>query len=153
MNNGFKSDPFNLSKTFGLGMLFFIVWILTDQRNHQQLYAQTCKHHHVLEVGADLVSTAQVQQEGERIDVRRSAQKHSQLGREVSRHDCKNWTTAALKAPPPLQNRDILSFLRPSEGSVHEKVVLGYWFLRNTMSCNSLDISLNNNSLPLPWWD
>lgn len=90
MNNGFKSDPFNLSETFGFGMLFFIVWILTDQRNHQQLYAQTCKHHHVLEVGADLVSTAQVQQEGERIDVRRSAQKHSQLGREVSRHDCKN---------------------------------------------------------------
>lgn len=62
------------------------------------LKAQTCKHHHVLEVGADLVSTAQVQQERERIDVRRSAQKHGQLGGEVSRRDCRNQANTALTA-------------------------------------------------------
>lgn len=114
----------HLTLTFGFGMSFFIVWILADHRNLLQLYTQTCKHHHVLEVGADLVFTAQVQQEGEGVDVRCPAQKHSQLGEEESRHDCKNGATAALTASRP--SLDILSLLRASEGSVHEKVVLGH---------------------------
>lgn len=69
-----------------------------------QICTQTCKHHHVLEVGADLVFTAQVQQEGEGVDVRRSAQKHSQLGGEVSRSgykNKKNGANAALTASTP----------------------------------------------------
>jgi hypothetical protein len=40
----------------------------------------TSKHHHVLEVGADLVATAQVEEEGEGVDVASPANEHSHLG-------------------------------------------------------------------------
>lgn len=68
-----------------------------------QFYAQTCKHHHVLEVGGDLVFAAQVQQEGEGVDVCRSAQKHGQLSGVVSRSrsGCKNGANAELTASTP----------------------------------------------------
>ena len=47
----------------------------------------TSKHHHVLEVGADLVLATQVDEEGQRVDVRCPAQEHSHLhnGRARSR--------------------------------------------------------------------
>lgn len=125
---------------------------LANHRNQLQIYTQTCKHHHVLEVGADLVFAAQVQQEGEGVDVRSSAQKHSQLGGEVSRSGYKKMKLMLhWQHLHPNQNHDILPFLSISKGSVNEKVVLGHWFLGNTMSCNTLDISLNT-SQPLPWW-
>ena len=40
----------------------------------------TSKHHHVLEVGADLVASAQVEEEGEGVDVASPADKHRHLG-------------------------------------------------------------------------
>lgn len=43
------------------------------------LGARTCKHHDVLKVGANFVPAAQVEQEGQRVDVCRPAHKHSQL--------------------------------------------------------------------------
>ena len=39
----------------------------------------TCEHHDVLEVGADLVLATQVDEEGQRVDVRCPAQEHSHL--------------------------------------------------------------------------
>lgn len=43
----------------------------------------TCKHHHVLEVGSDLVASSQIEKEGERVDVCSSSQEHCQLGGSV----------------------------------------------------------------------
>lgn len=43
----------------------------------------TSKHHHVLEVSFDLVPSAQVEQEGERVDVEGSADEDGDLTREV----------------------------------------------------------------------
>ncbi|TNN72742.1 hypothetical protein EYF80_017026 [Liparis tanakae] len=45
-----------------------------------KLVPRTSKHHHVLEVGSDLVASSQIQQEGERVDVRGSSQEYRQLG-------------------------------------------------------------------------
>lgn len=39
----------------------------------------TCKHHHVLEVSFDLVSSAQVEEEGQRVDVESSSDEYSDL--------------------------------------------------------------------------
>lgn len=39
----------------------------------------TCEHHHVLEVGANFLSASQVQQEGQGVDVRGSADKNGDL--------------------------------------------------------------------------
>lgn len=43
------------------------------------LCARTCKHHDMLKVGANFVPASQVEQEGQRVDVRRAAEKHGQL--------------------------------------------------------------------------
>lgn len=40
----------------------------------------TRKHHHVLEVGSDLVASSQIKKEGQRVDVSSSSQEHCQLG-------------------------------------------------------------------------
>ena len=40
---------------------------------------RTSKHHHVLEVGSDLVASPQIEEEGEGVDVGGPAQEHSQL--------------------------------------------------------------------------
>lgn len=40
---------------------------------------RTCKHHDVLKVGSDLVLAAQVEQEGQRVDVCCPAKKHGNL--------------------------------------------------------------------------
>lgn len=43
------------------------------------LCARTCKHHDMLKVGANFIPAAQVEQEGQRVDVCCPAQKHGQL--------------------------------------------------------------------------
>ena len=43
----------------------------------------TSKHHHVLEVPCDLVATAEVEHEGERVDVARSPDEDGNLSRRV----------------------------------------------------------------------
>lgn len=60
----------------------------------------TCKHHDVLEVGANLVPATQVEQEGQRVDVCRSAQKHGQLQRPDRQGQAHNKTR---RSRPPLR--------------------------------------------------
>lgn len=43
----------------------------------------TCKHHHVLEIGLDLVATSEVKKERERVDVRSSSQEHRNLAKDA----------------------------------------------------------------------
>lgn len=43
----------------------------------------TCKHHHVLEIGLDLVATSEVKKERERVDVGSSSQKHRNLAKDA----------------------------------------------------------------------
>lgn len=45
----------------------------------------TCKHHHVLEIGLDLVAPSEVEKEGERVDVSGSSQEHGDLEGQGSR--------------------------------------------------------------------
>lgn len=52
----------------------------------------TCEHHDVLEVGADAAGAAEVEQEGQRVNVGGPAQENSQLGGEAVKD-----TTPALK--------------------------------------------------------
>lgn len=39
----------------------------------------TCKHHHMLEVSLDLVPSAQVEKEGQRVNVERSSDEYGNL--------------------------------------------------------------------------
>lgn len=41
----------------------------------------TCKHHHVLEIGFDLVASSEIQKKWKRVNVGSSAQEHRHLGR------------------------------------------------------------------------
>jgi len=53
---------------------------------------QTSKHHHVLEVGSDLVASSKIQQERERVDIHDSSQEYRQLsGNEVKERTTESW--------------------------------------------------------------
>lgn len=43
------------------------------------MFGHTSKHHHVLEVALDLVPPAQVEEEGQRIDIQSSTNKYGNL--------------------------------------------------------------------------
>lgn len=43
---------------------------------------RTCKHHHVLEIGLDLVATSEIEKKRERVDVSGPSQKHCNLAKD-----------------------------------------------------------------------
>lgn len=52
----------------------------------------TCKHHHVLEIGLDLVASSEIQKKRKRVNVGSSAQEHRHLGGNQVKEKRGNWS-------------------------------------------------------------